>query len=98
MDGAGVFIAVFVVLVFVVAPLLGLEDRPEFLRPERKPRPLIGGWFRDRRLDRYLGSQRFGSRCARARSWGVGQGAGQSIVAANGEAMGANCSRAPAAR
>jgi hypothetical protein len=31
MDVAAVFIAVFFVLVFVVAPLLGLEDRPEFL-------------------------------------------------------------------
>jgi hypothetical protein len=31
MDVAAVFIAVFFVLVFAVAPLLGLEDRPEFL-------------------------------------------------------------------
>jgi hypothetical protein len=48
MDVAAVFFAVFFVLVFVVAPLLGLEDRPEFLRPERKTRPMIGSWFRDR--------------------------------------------------
>jgi hypothetical protein len=49
MDVAAVFIAVFFVLVFVVTPLVRLEDRPEFLRPECKPRPMIGSWFRDRR-------------------------------------------------
>jgi hypothetical protein len=48
MDVAAIVFAVFFVLVFVVAPLLRLEDRPEFLRPERKTRPMIGAWFRDR--------------------------------------------------
>jgi hypothetical protein len=60
MDVAAVFIAVFFVLVFVVAPLLGLEDRPEFLRPERKPRLLIGSWFRDRRYSAVWGMKRHG--------------------------------------
>jgi hypothetical protein len=49
MDVVVVFFLVFFFLVFVVGPLLRLEDRPGFLRPDRKPRPNVDLLFRTRR-------------------------------------------------
>jgi hypothetical protein len=35
------FFAVFFVLALVVGPLLRVEDRPSFRRPDRKPRRMV---------------------------------------------------------
>jgi hypothetical protein len=39
------FIVLIVLLVFtiVLGPVFGAESRPGFLRPDRKPRPIVGG-------------------------------------------------------
>jgi hypothetical protein len=37
-----VIFAVWMVAVIVLAPILGAESRPAFLRPDRKPRPMTG--------------------------------------------------------
>lgn len=42
MDFIAVFFAVFFLVVFVLGPIIGAESRPAFLRPDRKPRPIVG--------------------------------------------------------
>ena len=37
-----VFIGVQLFLSVVVGPLVGPEDRPAFLEPDKKPRPMVG--------------------------------------------------------
>jgi hypothetical protein len=41
MDFIAVFLVVFFVLALVVGPLLQIEDRPAFKWPDRKPRRMI---------------------------------------------------------
>jgi hypothetical protein len=43
MSVIGVFVIVFFFLAVVVGPLLAIEDRPGFKRPNEKPRPMVGG-------------------------------------------------------
>jgi hypothetical protein len=40
-----VFFAVFFFLVCIVAPIVGVEDRPGFRRPDRKVSQPVGSWF-----------------------------------------------------
>ena len=40
-----VFFAVFFILACVVAPIVGVEDRPGFKRPDRKVRQPVENWF-----------------------------------------------------
>jgi hypothetical protein len=42
MSFLAVFFIVFFVVVFVLAPILGGESRPGFLRPNRKARQNVG--------------------------------------------------------
>jgi len=42
MEVALILIAVMLLLSMVLGPLVGPEDRPAFLRPDKKPRPMVG--------------------------------------------------------
>ena len=49
MEFVVVFFAVSFILVFIVGPIFGPDDRPGFRRPDRKIRQPVGDWFsRDR--------------------------------------------------
>jgi nucleoside recognition membrane protein YjiH len=45
MDVLAVFFLVSFLLIFVVGPILGPDDRTGFKRPERKARAAVGSWF-----------------------------------------------------
>jgi hypothetical protein len=42
MDPLVIFFVAFFFIAIVLAPIFGAESRPDFLRPDRKARPMVG--------------------------------------------------------